>query len=194
MRKLALSLAFTLLFAIPSKGATITFEAFMSGPAEDPPNASPGTGVALVTYDDGARTLAIDATWSGLIGTTTVAHIHCCTAAPFTGAVSVAVTPGTLPGFPVGTTAGAYSVVLDLSDPTNYTGGFLALGGGTDEGAEALLIAGLLAGKGYFNIHSTFAGGGEIRGFLVATPEPATMGLMAIGIGAIALLRRRRRR
>ena len=38
------------------------------------------------------------ASFSGLSGTTTVAHIHCCTASPGTGTIGVAVTPVTLPG------------------------------------------------------------------------------------------------
>ena len=60
-----------------------------------------GTGSVALVFDTVANTLDIDADWTGLSGTTTVAHIHCCTASPFTGTVGVAVTPGTLPGFPV---------------------------------------------------------------------------------------------
>jgi hypothetical protein len=47
----------------------------------------------------------------------------------------------------------------------------------------------LLSGLWYYNIHTTFDTGGEIRGQVV--PEPATMGLLACG--AIGLLIRRRR-
>ena len=50
----------------------------------------------------------------------------------------------------------------------------------------------LLNGKYYVNIHTATNGGGEIRGFLVVTPEPATLSLL--GIGSLALLRRSRRR
>ena len=177
------------LMATASHAALFSFEAFMDGPSESPPNASPGTGYATAVYDDVAHTLTVSATFSGLIGTTTVAHIHAPTAVPFGSTpVGVAVTPGTLPGFPVGVTGGAYGpVVLDLTLAGTYTGAFLTTGGGTAAGAEALLITSLMENKAYFNIHSTFAGGGEIRGFFV--PEPGTA--LAVLCGLPVLLRRR---
>lgn len=48
----------------------------------------------------------------------------------------------------------------------------------------------LFNNKVYFNVHSSFQGGGEIRGQVVAVPEPASFGLAALG--ALTLLRRRR--
>lgn len=177
------------LMATASHAALISFEAFMDGPSEAPPNASPGTGHATAVYDDVAHTLTVSATFSDLIGATTVAHIHAPTAAPFGSTpVGVAVTPGTLPGFPAGVTGGAYGpVVLDLTLAGTYTGGFLALGGGTPAGAEALLISSLMENKAYFNIHSSAFGGGEIRGFFV--PEPGTA--LALIASTPLLLRRR---
>jgi CHRD domain-containing protein/PEP-CTERM motif-containing protein len=185
-----LAFAAALSLAAPaSQAIVITYHAFLDGPSESPPNASPGTGEAFVTYDSVAHTLDIHATWAGLVGLTTVAHIHAPTAAPFTGAVGVAVTPGTLPGFPVGVTSGIYDVLLDLTLPANYTGGFLALGGGTAAGAEALLIASFDAHTAYFNIHSNVFPGGEIRGFLVV-PEPTTAALLGLGLLGLALRRK----
>lgn len=61
-------------------------------------------------------------------------------------------------------------------------------------GAEAALLAGLLNGTAYFNIHTMMFPGGEIRGQLHLVPEPGTLLLFGTGIaGAIGLIRRRRK-
>jgi hypothetical protein len=185
--------AAAMLVAAPASHAVLLhFKAFMDGPSEEPPVPSPGTGFAVVNYDSVAHTLSIDASWADLVGTTTVAHIHCCTADPFAGTVGVAVTPGTLPGFPAGVTAGDYAAVIDLTALGNYTAGFLAaFTDGTAAGAEGALIAGFEAHTAYFNIHTSFRPGGEIRGFLV--PEPGVIGLLGVGL-AVAFVATRRRR
>lgn len=155
---------------------------------------SSGTGFATVVFDSTAHTLEVEASFSDLTGTTTVAHIHCCVDPP--GTVGVATYPGTFPGFPMGVTSGVYvSPTIDLTLASSYTAGFLNnFGGGTVAGAEAALLAGLLDGKAYFNIHTSFAPGGEIRGFLAPVPEPAALLLLAAGFGAAAARRRRNHR
>jgi len=166
------------------------FHAFLDGPSESPPNASPGTGYVTVDYDDAAHTLLIDASFSDLIGPTTVAHIHAPTDDPFAGIIGVAVTPGTLPDFPVGVTSGTYTRTIDLTLTGSYTAGFLTLGGGTAAGTEALLFSSILEGTAYFNIHSSTFPGGEIRGFLIPVPEPGS--LLLLGGGTLTLMTRRR--
>ena len=47
-------------------------------------------------------------------------------------------------------------------------------------------------GRAYFNIHTSFAPGGEIRGFLAPVPEPAVLSMLGVGLCAISLRRRRR--
>jgi hypothetical protein len=46
----------------------------------------------------------------------------------------------------------------------------------------------MAAGEAYWNIHSTTFPGGEIRGFLVAVPEPSSLALL--GLGAVGLAAR----
>lgn len=161
--------------------------------APEVPGAT-GTGTLYMEYDDEGDTLYINATFSGLSGNTNNAHIHCCTATPNTGTAGVALAKsGLLPNFPLGVKSGQYIQVIDLSDPLNYGGAFLSASGGTAAAAEARLMANLASGNAYFNIHSTTFGGGEIRAFVTAVPEPGTWAMMALGLAGVGALARRRR-
>jgi hypothetical protein len=81
--------------------------------------------------------------------------------------------------------------LFDLTDAGSWNPAFITASGGTTAGAEAALLAGLASNQTYLNIHTTNFGGGEIRGFLVAAPEPGTF-LLAGAVLAGFLIRRRK--
>ncbi|HRO59570.1 MAG TPA: CHRD domain-containing protein [Burkholderiaceae bacterium] len=186
----AICIASVLAIATPFAHAIpITYTAILGGSAEEPPVASPGTGQATVVYDSVARTLEIQTSFADLVGTTTVAHIHCCTATPSSGLAGVATQVPSFTGFPVGVSSGNYSNVFDLTDPASWNPSFVAGNGGTPASAEMALAAGLADARAYLNIHTSFAPGGEIRGFLVETssiPEPATLALIGTALLGLA--------
>ena len=192
MTRLSISIAFVLAvggFSQTSRAALFQYVAHLDGPSESPPNASPGTGLGFVDYDDVAHTLHVHVDFQGLIGTTTASHIHSATALPGTGTAGVATTTPTFAGFPLGVTAGTYDNTLDLTMSSSYNPAFITANGGTTASAEAALAGGIAAGKAYWNIHSTFAPGGEIRGFLLPIPEPTT--LAVLGLSTLLIGRRR---
>jgi hypothetical protein len=175
-----------------SAQATV-YTANLSGAVEAPPNASPGTGTVTVDFDVAAHTLTIDVTFSGLLAGTTAAHIHCCTAVPEAGTAGVATELPTFTGFPLGVTSGTYSHTFDTSLAATWNPNFINNNGGTTAGAEAAFLAGLDEGRAYLNLHTEFAPGGEIRGFLQPVPEPASVALLALGAPVVLLAARRRR-
>jgi len=173
-----------------SHAAVLSFSAVLSGANEAPPNASAGTGTVWVSYDDLTHLFTVNASFSGLTGNVTAAHIHCCTASAGVGTAGVATRTPTFPGFPSGVTAGSYLQTFDLTQSTSWNPTFVTAHGGIAN-AEADLLAAMTAGKTYFNIHSSVVPGGEIRGFLAPVPEPGTA-LLAVPLLLGFWLRRKR--
>jgi hypothetical protein len=196
MKRVCAVVLLLLASALPAAAAPIVFTTSLSGSAEEPPNASPGTGEATVTIDDVANTMHVVVSFAGLIGSSTVAHIHVindlndANLADTNGPVYT--TTPTFPGFPAGVTSGDYDQTFDMTMAGSYNAALLnnaAIGGSTAL-AQQVLFAAILDGRAYLNVHSTFAPGGEIRGFLEpqqAVPAPATLtllGLALVGAGA----------
>ncbi|MDQ6700050.1 MAG: CHRD domain-containing protein [Acidobacteriota bacterium] len=190
--KVFLLTIFTALLSANSEAALIQLGGFLNGANEFPANASKGTGVGNVVYDSTAHTLQIGISFSGLTGTTTASHIHCCVSpgAP-TPTAGVATTTPNFAGFPLGVTSGTFFNTLDLTQASSYNPAFVTANGGSISASEAALAAGFANGTTYLNIHTSTFGGGEIRAFLQpAVPEPATSLLTIAGLAALCLLAR----
>ena len=140
------------------------YAALLDGPSESPPVASPGVGNTRVELNTTAHTLRVQTQFSGLVAGVTNSHIH--VAAVPGGVGGVATQVPTFPGFPSGVTSGTYDQTFDLTLPASWNPTFVAANGGTPASAEAALAIAMGAGRAYHNIHSSFAPGGEIRGFL----------------------------
>lgn len=196
MRRVVLAMA-VLALAASVEAAPITFTTSLSGLNESPQNASPGTGTATVILDTAAQTMRVMVTFADLVGTTTMSHVHCCTLVPGAGTIGVATELPSFTGFPLAVQSGSYDHTFDTSLAATWGASFMNnLGGGTPQGAAAAFLQGMLDGKAYLNVHSSFAPGGEIRGFLAPqaeeVPEPVTLSLIGLGLAGVALRHRRR--
>lgn len=192
MRRQLAALAATLittLLALPAAQAdVIRYNTVLSGAQEFPANASPATGFAILDYDNVAHTLRVQVDFSGLIGgNATAAHIHCCVGPGANSGVAIG-----MPGFP-SATASFFDVFFDLTLDTTYNTAFRNGSPGQNAaGAEARLFSQMDLGRTYFNIHDAGFPGGEIRGQL-AIPEPASLALMVLALGALGASSRRKK-
>lgn len=187
--------ALCLCFVFSASASAENFVAFLDGAQENPPVATPGTGTGTLSYDSGTQMLSVNLSFSDLTGTTTNAHIHCCSSDVST---NVGVALHFVPqGFPLGVTSGNFSHTFDLSMGSTYDAGYLAASGGTAAQARDRLLDAMRNGVpnnmnvAYFNIHTSVRPGGEIRGNIFV-PEPSAMLLLLFGAAAMACARRSR--
>jgi hypothetical protein len=166
IKHLLLPASLCVLLASGADAALWTFNDTLSGLQEVPPNSSPAAGTAIGTYDDVTNLLNITVAADGFATTITGAHIH--------GPADVGTNAGIV--FSLGVAAGAGHQYYTVN---NFT-------------LSAQQETEFLAGLNYVNIHTTAFAGGEIRAQLNPVPEPATM--VALGLGAAALMARRRKR
>lgn len=147
--------------------AQSSFTASLDGAQAGISSSGTGAGTLTLNLDN---TVSYDISFSGLTGTTTLAHIH--------GPAE--------PGIPAGVVQG-----LTFVGGAGTTSGQLA---GTTGALTPQQVTDMLNGLHYVNIHTSFAGGGEIRGQIYLVPEPTTFSLAALASLAGLLLWRTQRR
>jgi hypothetical protein len=194
MKQVLSVLALAAAAGLASPAFAQSYRATASGPAESPPNGSPGSSMVTIDlkFDPGTSTLMVDMPFSDLVGSTAGAHIHCCTTDAFTGTAAIAIP---FADFPTGVKSGTFSATLPLYEEATYDPAFLAANGGTVKGAASAFVDGINANEAYVNIHTSAYPGGEIRGFIVAAPipEPSEWAMLAGGLGALMWVGLRRR-
>jgi hypothetical protein len=179
----------TAALSLPAAAHEVVYETTLSGANESPVSNSLGTGFVRVTVDLDVLSMLVEATFSGLSGTTTAAHIHCCLVDGGPLNVGVATQVPTFPGFALGVTSGSYDQTFDLSQASSYNPAFVTAQGTLGAALNALLL-GLDDEATYFNIHTTAFPGGEIRGILHPVPEPELLGLLVLALGTVGFATR----
>jgi hypothetical protein len=168
MKKLLASLVVIGALTASVASAQSTFQAFLTGLGENPPNGSPGSGFGTVVLNAAQNQITVDENWSGLLAAATASHIH---------------GPGG-----AGTNAG---VIFPFSGVPAATAGAIPT---QSFAINATQVGYLFSGYLYMNVHTSVFPGGEIRGQLLLVPEPSTLTLTGVGLaGAVPFLRRRRK-
>jgi hypothetical protein len=188
MKQLLLASFFAVGLTVSAPAATILFDLIGTAgpgllPGNEPGSITGGTGGEIgagISYDDVSNLLTLNVGWGSSQGFTdlsssaTASHIHGPT--PSNNGSNFTQTAG---------------VVFTLTRSSNLASGGTFTGGPIS--LSAAQETDLLNGKYYINIHTANNGGGELRGFLVAVPEPSTVALGVMGcVGLIALRFRRK--
>ncbi len=150
-------------------------------------SGTPGTGGEIgagITFDDVTKVLTVNIGWGSgngftdLTSTAIGAHIH----GPTTGSGTASFTQSA--GVLINLASGGFTF------NTSATSGSVV---GVSSALSPTNEADLFSGKFYINIHTSTNGGGEIRGNLVAVPEPASIAALAgLSVLGCAAMRRRR--
>lgn len=105
MRRIGLLALAMFAAAQVAPAALVPLSATLDGLQETPPNASPGTGSAVMTLDTVANTLTMTLNFSGLLGTQSNCHVH--------GPGGFGVPAGVLVPLPLGTFSNQVFAITD---------------------------------------------------------------------------------
>lgn len=167
MKKTLVALFSAVVFSAGVATAQTTFQTFLLGINEVPPNASPASGFGQVVLNAAQTQITVDENWSGLVGGgATASHIHTA---------------------PAGVNGG---VTFPLAGVPNATSGAIPTQNFAISPAQ---VADLFAGNMYMNVHNGGFPGGEIRGQLAPVPEPGTLALAGVGAASLGWLARRKK-
>lgn len=156
----------------------------IDGSQEVPPSGSNAYGAGSFTIDTSTWLVVGSMTLNDIISQNNgvqAAHIHNAPAG-MNGGVVFDIWNNQVAGSPLNTGPGDIAVVWNGVLP------------GTEAQRQAVLAA-MIAGDSYINVHTTSFPGGEIRGQIDCTgvvPEPTTMAFL--GLGALGALARKRRK
>ncbi len=184
MKNLLTIAAVTAMASLPlAAGAmTVTYTVNMNGANEVPPNASPAVGSGQFTIDDTAGTISFASAAFALSGPVSGYHIH--GLAPAGATAGVVIGLAAIADFTGPVVIGSVAVPFSYAAVT-MTPKAIGVPLATSINATPWLF--------YVNLHTTPTyGGGEIRGQLAPVPEPATFGMLALGLAGIGFAVRRR--
>ncbi len=156
------------------------------GGNENPAVVTTGTGGETgvgISFNDVSKVLTLNVGWGTVNGFTNISgvatgfHIHQAASSAFTANGGV--------------------IVDFLAAASGFTVTNTTTGGGLANQVVTLNAAqetALLGGQLYLNVHTATNGGGEIRGNLVAVPEPTSLCLLGLTTVGVAGLRFRRKK